>query len=110
LLLSRVGGVKIAVLFGVMHLAGIADRNGYRRLARFLARFVTLEINRSTIAKILDTRMIIAITEGGGCAIDVDTEEEYDAICARYAEWIRAQRARVAQIYGPLPEKLETSR
>ena len=34
ILAARVGGFKIAVLFGMMQAAGIADRNGYSRLAR----------------------------------------------------------------------------
>jgi CTP:molybdopterin cytidylyltransferase MocA len=109
LLLSRVGGLKIALLFGVMHLAGIADRNGYERLARLLSRFVTLEINRATISRILDTRFRFAITEGGGCALDIDTEEEYDAMQERYAEWIAAQRSRAEALYGPLPPSLPES-
>jgi CTP:molybdopterin cytidylyltransferase MocA len=110
LLMSRMGGVKIAVLFGFMHLAGIADRNGHPKLARLLARLVTLDINRVTISKILDTRMVFAITEGGGCAIDVDTEEEYDTICARYDDWIEEQRERAEKLYGPLPARLEAPR
>lgn len=108
LLLSRMGGFKIALLFGVMHLAGVADRYGWRSLARVLSRLVTLDINRVTIAKILDTRFAFAITEGGGCALDVDTEEEYDAICARYEDWRRDQQDRVAKIYGVLPAHAET--
>jgi hypothetical protein len=106
LLLSRVGGFKIALLFGLMHLAGIADRRGDRRLARVLSRWVTLEHNRSTIARILDTRFQFAITEGGGCAIDIDTEEEYDAMQARYEEWMASQRERVVALYGERPEAL----
>jgi hypothetical protein len=109
LLLARVGGLKIAVLFGVMHLAGIADRTGSKSLARLLARLVTLEVNRVTIGKILDTRFAFALTEGGGCALDVDTEEEYDVICARFEHWSRQQRERVDKLYGPLPAQLETS-
>ncbi len=109
LLLSRVGGLKIAVLFGCMHLAGLADRSGRPRLARLLARFVTLEVNRATIAKILDTRFAFAVTESVGCALDVDTEEEYDAIRARYAEWIAAQRERSEKLHGPLPPRLPSS-
>jgi len=109
LLLSRVGGLKIAVLFGCMHLAGLADRSGRPRLARLLARFVTLEVNRATIAKILDTRFALAVTESVGCALDVDTEGEYDAICARYDEWIAAQRERSEKLHGPLPPRLVAS-
>jgi GTP:adenosylcobinamide-phosphate guanylyltransferase len=110
LLLARVGGLKIALLFFLMHCAGVADRNGHRRLARILARRVSLELNRATIEKILDTRFRFAITEGGGCALDIDTEEEYDAVAARYAEWMAAQRERAEALYGPLPPALPPSR
>ncbi len=102
LLLSRVGGIKIALLFGMMHLAGIADRSGRPRLARFLSRPVTLEVNRATIAKILDTRFALSVTESGGCALDIDTEEEYDAVRARYDQWRREQEERSLQLHGPL--------
>lgn len=110
LLLSRVGGFKIAVLFGVMHLAGIADRSGWSRLARWLGRLVTLEINRRTIAKLLDTKFVFSVTESGGCALDIDTEEEYDAMRARHGEWWREQKARSERLFGALPERVETRR
>jgi len=107
LLLSRVGGLKIAVLFGFMHMAGIADRNGHPRLARLLSRWVTLDINRRTITKILDTRFVFGITESVGAALDVDTEEEYDAICENYANWIAEQRERSLRLHGPIPARIE---
>ncbi len=107
LLLNRVGGLKIAFLFALMHLAGVADRRGWTGLARLLARGVTLEVNRATIAKILDTRFVLAITESGGCAVDVDTEQEYDAVRERYDDWIRAQQERSERLYGRLPARLE---
>lgn len=106
LLLSRVGGFKIAFLFSLMHLAGVADRHGWRRLARMLSRWVTLEINRTTISKILDTRFSFAVTESAGAALDVDTEEEYDAICEKYDEWMAEQRTRSEALHGPIPARL----
>ena len=105
LLLNRVGGFKIAVLFGVMHMAGIADRAGWRRLARGLGRLVTLEINRKTIAKLLDTKFVFSVTESGGCALDIDTESEYDAMRARFDEWSKAQKARSERLFGSLPAR-----
>ena len=107
LLAARVGGLKIAFLFGLMHLAGIADRSGRTRLARQIARAVTLEINRSTIARILDTRFAFVVTESGGCGLDIDTEEEYDAVCARFDDWSAMQHTRSEALYGPLPAKIE---
>ena len=107
LLAARVGGLKIAVIFGIMHVAGIADRNGHTRLARLLSRAVTLEINRSTISRLLDTRFAFVITESGGCGLDIDTEEEYDAVRERFDEWSAAQRSRATALYGPLPAQIE---
>ena len=103
LVLSRAAGLKIAALFGLMHLAGIADRRGRPKLARLLARAVTPEVNRSTIGKILDTRFALGVTESVGAALDVDTEEEYDAICEKYPDWIAEQRERSLKLHGPLP-------
>ena len=107
LVLSRAAGLKIAALFGLMHLAGIADRSGRPRLARLLASAVTLEVNRSTIGKILDTRFALGVTESVGAALDVDTEEEYDAICKRYPDWIAEQRERSLKLHGPLPPQVD---
>ena len=106
LLLDRVGGLKIAFLFGMMHMAGVADRNGHPRLARILARSVTLDINRTTICKLLDTRFSFAVTESVGPALDVDTEEEYDAICEKYEEWMAEQRERSERLHGPIPPRI----
>jgi hypothetical protein len=106
LLASRIGGLRIAALFAMMHLAGMADRAGRPRLARLLARPVTVELNRATIARILDTRFAFVITESGGCGIDVDTEEEYDAIRERWDEWTVMQRERSLALHGPLPGAL----
>ena len=107
ILASRVGGFKIAWLFSLMHFAGVADRSGRPWLARFLARGVSLEINRTTISKILDTRFVFIVTESGGCGLDIDTEEEYDVICERFEEWSKAQRARSIELHGPLVEQIE---
>jgi CTP:molybdopterin cytidylyltransferase MocA len=110
ILASRVGGFKIAVLFSMMHFAGVADRNGRTSLARFLARAVTLEINRSTISKILDTRFTFIVTESVGCGLDVDTEQEYDVISERFTQWSKDQQVRSIELHGPLPERLDDAR
>ena len=107
ILASRVGGFKIAFLFSMMHFAGVADRKGRTRLARLLASAVSLEINRSAISKILDTRFVFVVTESGGCGLDIDTEEEYDVVRERFEEWSKAQTERSLMLHGPLAAKLE---
>jgi hypothetical protein len=43
------------------------------------------------------------VTEGGGCAVDIDNEHDYDIAARRYDERRKEQLARVEQLYGPLP-------
>ena len=106
ILAARVGGFKIALLFSMMHFAGIADRSGRTRLARLLARAVTLDINRASISKLLDTRFVFVVTESGGCGLDIDTEEEYDVICERFAQWSEEQQDRSIELHGSLTKGL----
>jgi GTP:adenosylcobinamide-phosphate guanylyltransferase len=100
---SRGGGPAIVFLYCVMHLAGLADRWRWRWLADRLRGFVTLARNEQTISRVLGTRLRFVVTEAGGCAIDVDTEQEYDAVQANFEVWWSAQRARAEALYGPLP-------
>lgn len=100
---SRAGGPRIVFFYTVMHLAGVFDRWRLRSLSDWLRQYVSLPLNESVIERVLDTKFRFIITEGGGCAIDVDTEEEYEAVCARFDDWKKAQRARAEAIYGPIP-------
>ena len=58
----------------------------------------------------VETRAPLHVTESGGCALDIDTEEEYDAVCARYDDWLRQQEARSARLFGALPERVAARR
>lgn len=102
LFFSRAAGPWIVLLYMVMHVAGWLDRWGLRVIADRLRRFVTIERNEAVVGRVLDTRFRFVITEAGGCAIDVDTDEEYDAVRDRFDEWMKAQRARAEAIYGPV--------
>jgi CTP:molybdopterin cytidylyltransferase MocA len=101
LFFSRAGGPWIVLLYMVMHFAGMVDRIGLRRLADRLRQFVTIERNEEVVSRVLDTRFRFVITEAGGTAIDVDTEQEYDAVRLRFDEWTRLQRERARSLYGP---------
>jgi GTP:adenosylcobinamide-phosphate guanylyltransferase len=103
LFFSRAGGPTIVLLFAVMHLAGLLDRWGMRRLSDRLRRYVTLDINERVVSRVLDTRFRFVITEAGGCAIDIDTEHEYESAKASFADWKKLQEARAEALYGPLP-------
>ena len=101
LFFSRVGGPRIFFFYLIMHLGGMVDRWGFRRLADFLRRGVNLARIEQTISGILGTRFRFLVTEAGGCGVDVDTEHEYDVVGTRFDELWAVQKARAERLYGP---------
>jgi GTP:adenosylcobinamide-phosphate guanylyltransferase len=79
-LLFREGGIAIFFFYVLMHLAGVADRNGWKRSARWIRHGVTVKVNEWGVSKLMDCRFRFVISDYGGCAIDVDTEEDYNII------------------------------
>jgi len=97
------GGPSILYYYVLMHLAAIADRRAWRGLADWLRARIPIARVEKGISSLLRTRFRFVVTEGGGCAVDLDNEEDYDAAAACYERWLEEQRARVARIYGTLP-------
>jgi hypothetical protein len=93
--------------FVLMHLAGILDRAGLRRLADRLRRRLDLDRIAGYCGRLLDTQFRFVVTEAGGCAVDVDNEEDFDIARLRFREWREAQEERARGLYGalPLPER-----
>jgi hypothetical protein len=104
---SKGGGFAVLASFALMHLAGFLDRRGFRRTADRLRRHLDLDRIAGYCGRLLDTDFRFIVTEGGGCAVDVDNEEDLDTARLRYAEWRAAQEQRARRIYGPLalPER-----
>jgi hypothetical protein len=100
-LLVREGGFAILYFYLVMHFAGLADRKGYGRLARMIRYGVTLKINEWGVSKLLNCDFHFVVSEIGGCAIDVDTEEEYEAIQRNFTAWSALETERVTALLGP---------
>jgi MobA-like NTP transferase domain len=100
LLTNQGGGIRVVFWYGMIHLGGLADRWGLKWLADWLRRANTLERTEGAVSRLLQTRFRFVVTEVGGCAIDVDTEQEYDAVRERFDEWTRAQAARAEQLAG----------
>lgn len=95
------GGPSILYYFVLMHCAGIADRRGWRRLADWLRNRIPIARVEKGVSGLLRTRFRFIVTEGGGCAVDLDNEQDFDAAKACFDEWRDRQRARVAELYGP---------
>lgn len=96
------GGMRVAFFYSLIHLGGLADRWGWHRIADWFRKINTLARTEDSISRILKTKYRFVLTDVGGCAIDVDTEEEYDAVKARFQEWFEAQHARAAKLHGEL--------
>jgi CTP:molybdopterin cytidylyltransferase MocA len=106
LFFSQAGGPRIAFLYGVMHFASWLDRLKLSSVADRLRGYVTIARNEETICRVLDTRFRFVVTQVGGCAIDVDTDEEYDIVREHFDAWTKAQASRAEALYGPLPTAL----
>jgi CTP:molybdopterin cytidylyltransferase MocA len=103
LLTNQGGGVRVAFWYSLIHLSGIADRWRMKRLADWLRKANTLSRTEGAVSRLLQTRFRFVVTEIGGCAIDVDTEQEYDAVKQRFREWTAAQEARAKALSAALP-------
>jgi GTP:adenosylcobinamide-phosphate guanylyltransferase len=103
LLRSDRGGFAVLGYYGLMHLAGALDRRGARRLADVVRRWIRMERIERGISGLLRGSFRFVVTEGGGCAVDIDNEHDFDVANQRYEEWRKEQLARVEQLYGALP-------
>ena len=94
LLTSERGGLSIVADYALMHLAGAANRRGWRRLADHVRSWIPMARIERGCGRLLRTRFRFAVTELGGCAVDVDNEHDYEVARERFAEWTKAQRER----------------
>jgi GTP:adenosylcobinamide-phosphate guanylyltransferase len=95
------GGLAVIYYYALMHLAAIADRRGWRRIADALRERIPIARIEAGCSALLRTRFRFVVTEGGGCALDLDNEPDYEAARARFETWRERQRARVEALYGP---------
>lgn len=98
---SESGGLRIASYYAVLHLASLLDRAGFRRLADRLRSWVPTRRVEDSVSQLLRGSFRLVITSCGGCAIDIDKEEEYEAALAHFDDWRAMQRARAEELYGP---------
>jgi CTP:molybdopterin cytidylyltransferase MocA len=110
LLRSERGGFAVLGYYALMHLAGALDRRHMRWLADLVRRWIPIARIERGCSSLLRGDFHFVVTEGGGCAVDIDNEHDYDVAAARYDEWRKEQLARVEQLYGPLPLAAELPR
>jgi len=102
--------VRVLFYYGLMHLAGVLDRRGWRAVADLVRRVLPIERVERACGALLRGSFRFAITGIGGCALDVDNEHDLDVARQCFSAWER-ELARVAEAQqGPLPLPAEAGR
>jgi GTP:adenosylcobinamide-phosphate guanylyltransferase len=110
ILADQGGGIRVLFYYGLMHLAGVLDRRGLRRLADLVRRAIGIGRVERACGALLQASFRFVVTGIGGCALDVDNEHDLDVARLRFAEWQR-ELVRVAELQqGPLPLPAEAGR
>ena len=102
ILTSRAGGLRVVLLYGILHLAGVADRRGWGWLADRLRALLPFPRVERAVGQLLGTDFRFAVSHVGGCAVDIDNEPDYDAALALFEQWTQQQRDRAEALHGPL--------
>jgi hypothetical protein len=97
------GGLRILRHFILIHLAGFANRRGWRRLADWLRGWIPLVRVAEACSSLLRADFRFAVTDIGGCAVDIDNEGDYDVAKRAFEPWRTAQLERAERLYGQLP-------
>lgn len=110
ILTDQGGGARVLFYYALMHLAGLFDRHGMRRLADGVRRFIAVPRVERACGALLRGSFRFVVTGIGGCALDVDNEHDLDVARQRFDEWQR-ELLRVAEAQqGPLPLPAEAGR
>jgi hypothetical protein len=103
LLRAEGGGLAVIYYYALMHMAGVADRRGWRRIADWLRHRIPMPRIEKGCSALLRTEFRFVVTHGGGAAVDIDNEPDFDAATHCFERWRALQRERVEARYGPLP-------
>jgi GTP:adenosylcobinamide-phosphate guanylyltransferase len=100
LMRTEEGGLRILRYYILIHLAGFANRRGWRRLADWLRAWIPLERVSEAVSSLLRADFRFAVTEIGGCALDIDKEHDYDVAALAFDSWKAAQQERAQRYAG----------
>ncbi|WP_170150170.1 NTP transferase domain-containing protein [Parahaliea mediterranea] len=80
-------GWRALRLYLMLQLAELGHQLNWQRWCRFFRRRVPLAAVEAIASAVLQTRAGIVQTRQGGCAIDIDNEQDYAALQARWEEF-----------------------
>jgi GTP:adenosylcobinamide-phosphate guanylyltransferase len=99
------GGLRILRYYCLIHLAGFANRRGWRRLADWLRAWIPLDRVAAACSSLLRADFRFAVTDVGGCGLDIDNEGDYEVAKLAFEQWQTAQLERAERLYGRLPAR-----
>jgi GTP:adenosylcobinamide-phosphate guanylyltransferase len=79
--------LRLVWAFVCLHIARLIAYCGLPHLRLLRPFFLELPMAASLMSHLLRSRFTTVMTHYGGCAIDIDNAEHYDAICANFARW-----------------------
>ncbi|ETW98147.1 MAG: hypothetical protein ETSY1_19985 [Candidatus Entotheonella factor] len=77
--------------FVCLHIAHLITRLGWGNSRWFRPLFLDLPMVASRLSQALQTRVTLVTTYYGGCTLDVDNAEHYEAICTNFTRWLAHQ-------------------
>jgi hypothetical protein len=101
LLWTERAGLPVLAYFALMHLAGIADRSGWKALADRVRHWIRIERIERGCSALLRATFRFVRTEAGGCAVDIDNERDYAVSRRCFEDWHKGQLELAERLYGP---------
>ncbi len=77
--------------FLALHAARTITRKGWQSNRFLQPFFLDLPMVASATSQLLRTRISAVLTRYGGCSLDVDNEEHYQAVCSNFHLWLKHQ-------------------
>jgi hypothetical protein len=90
---TQKGSLRVGGYFLRMHLARYLSLLGCQRVALLRPFFLEASFVASLLSHLLQTRFTTVMTDYGGCALDIDNVEHYEALCANFERWMAHQQA-----------------
>lgn len=84
--------------FLCLHMARAITRFGWQRAVLFRPFFLDLPLVESLLSQFLRTRFTTVMTHYGGCTLDIDNAEQYEAICVNFDRWLAYQHELVQEL------------